>query len=192
MSKYKYYFRKPKSEITKDILKWLVTSGMIYVAASSPYFVISLMRNSKRWKRYKRKNIYNAFYRLQKNGCINIREKDHQFYVSLTPKGKKKANWLQIDSLEIKRPKKWDKKWRILMFDISELKKFHRELLRGKLKELGFYQLQKSVWLIPFDCRDELGLLKDFFGFSEKEVRMIIAENIGSDSKFKKIFRIES
>jgi len=100
------------------------------------------------------------------------------------------AGWLQIDALKIKRPKKWDKKWRIIVFDISELKKLYRDAFRGKLKELGFYPLQKSVWICPFDCRDEIELLREFFGLKEKELRLIVAESIGNDKWLRKIFQI--
>jgi len=46
--KYKYYFKKPKSMIVKDILAWLATAGVTYIAASSPYFALNLTRNIKR------------------------------------------------------------------------------------------------------------------------------------------------
>jgi DNA-binding PadR family transcriptional regulator len=191
MSKYKYYFRQPKSEIVKDILRLLAIAGAIYIAASSPYFISDLRKNIKRWQKYKRKKFYNAFYRLQKEGCIDVREKNRQIYIALTEKGKRKAGRLQIDAMEIKKPKKWDGKWRILIFDISQFKKFYREALRGKLKNLGFRQLQKSVWIHPYDCQDEINVLKDFFGLKEKEMRLILAEDIGDEGFFKRIFKLK-
>lgn len=188
--KYKYYFKKPKSEIVKDILRWLVLVGAVYIAANSPYFVWNLTKQIPRWRKYKRRNLSNAFKRLLKQDCIEIRKKRNQFYIGLTAKGKKMAGWLQIDALKIKRPKKWDKKWRIVIFDISQLKKIYRELFRSKLKELGFYQLQKSVWVMPFDCRDEIELLRDFFGLSQKEMRLIVAGDIGPAEWLIKKFKI--
>ncbi|MDI6591689.1 MAG: hypothetical protein QME61_02000, partial [Patescibacteria group bacterium] len=137
-----------------------------------------------------RKKVYDAFYQLRKEGCIKLEKKNHQIYISLTKKGRKKAGWLQIDSLKLKRPRKWDSKWRIVIFDISQLKKLYREAFRGKLKQLGFYCLQKSVWVYPFDCRDEVELLRNFFGLSKKELRLIVAEDIGEDSWLKKIFKL--
>jgi len=190
MSKYKYYFRKPKSEIVKDILYWLVVGGAVSIAATSPFFLTNLLKGFKRGQKYKRKKIYNAFYILRKEGCIEIKKKNHQIYISLTDKGKKKAGWLQIDVLKIKKPKKWDGKWRIIAFDIAQLKRIYRDAFRGKLKELGFYPLQKSVWIHPFDCRDEIELLREFFGLGEKEVRFIVTEDIGKDDWLKKIFKI--
>jgi len=194
MTKYKYYFRKPRSEIIKDVLYWLMVAGAISIAATSPYFLINLRKGLKRWqryKKYKKKKVYNAFYRLRKEGYIKTEKKGHQIYISLTEKGKKKAGWLQIDALKIKRPKKWDGKWRIVIFDVLQLKKIYREALRGKLKELGFYLLQKSVWIYPFDCRDEIELLKDFFGFTDKEMRLIVAQDIGKDDWLKKFFKLK-
>lgn len=192
--KYKYYFRKPRSEIVKDILYWLAVAGAVCIAATSPYFGISLMRGVKRWLKYRKvyakKRITDTFKRLQRQGCIAIERKGNQIYIRLTEKGKKMAGWLQIDALKIKRPKKWDGKWRIVIFDISQLKKFYREAFRGKLKELGFYPLQKSVWIFPFDCRDEIELLRDFFGLSQKEMRLIVAQDIGSDEWLKQKFKI--
>lgn len=188
MTKYKYYFRKPKSEIIKDILYWLMVSGAISIAVTSPYFLINLLKSFGREKKYQKKKVYDTFYRLRKEGCIEIKKKNHQIYVSLTEKGKSKANWFQIDALKIKKPNKWDRKWRIVFFDISQLKKFYREAFRGKLKELCFYPLQKSVWIHPFDCYDEIELLRDFFGLTEKEVRFIKTEDIGEDSWLKRIF----
>jgi DNA-binding transcriptional regulator PaaX len=190
IGKYKYYFKKPRSEIVKDILKYLLVSGMIYVAASSPYFTIRLLKEIKNWRKYPQKRLSSAFYVLRKQGCIKIENKGGQIYISLTERGKKKAGWLQIDALKIKKPKKWDGKWRLVIFDISQLKKFFREAFRGKLKELGFYPLQKSVWVIPFDCRAEIELLKDFFDLGNKEVRLIIANDIGESEQLKKIFKL--
>jgi len=190
MSKYKYYFRKPRSEIGKDILKYLFISGGIYLSASSPYFVRNIKKEIKRWRKYKEKQISNIFYNFQKKGYINIEQKGKQVYMYLTKEGKKKANWLQIDELKIKRPKKWDKKWRVVIFDISESNKFRREVFRGKIKELGFYELQKSVWINPFDCLDEINLLKTFLNFSDREVRVIIADNIGGEESLREKFKI--
>ncbi len=191
MSKYKYYFKKPKSEIVKDILRYLILTGAIYIAASSPYFTIRLLKNIKKWKKYPRKKISDSFYVLRKQGCLKIEKRNNQFYVSLTEKGKKKAGWLQIDDLEIKKPKKWDRKWRLVIFDISQLKKIYRELFRGKLKELGFISLQKSVWVNPYNCVDEIELLKKFFGLTEKEVRIIVADNIGGVEELERTFKLK-
>jgi len=191
IKRYKYYFYKPKSEIVKDVLSWLAIAGAVYIAASSPYFVRSILRNITNFSKYPRKKLSSAFYRLKKEGLIEIKRKGKQFYISLTREGKKKAGRFQIDALKIKKPKKWDKKYRVVIFDISQLKKFLREVFRGKLKELGFYQLQKSVWVHAFDCEAEIELLKEFFGLSERELKLIVAEKIDEDDKVRDFFKLK-
>jgi len=188
--KYKYYFKKPKSEIVKDFLSSLVITGAVCIAATSPYFIINFLNSYKKWKKYPKKRIRDTFYNLKRAGLIEIEKKNNQIYIRLTKEGKRKAGIFQIDSLKIKRPKKWDKKWRLVIFDISSLKKIYREAFRGKLKELGFYLLQKSVWIYPFDCEAEIDLLRKFFGLSEKEIRLITAEDIENDKELKKIFKL--
>src|SRR3989338_9889059 len=190
MSKYKYYFRKPKSEIAKDILTWLAVSGAVAIAATSPYFIQNLLRSFKKARKYPKKRIFDTFYNLRKQGCINFEKKNNQTYIHLTEKGRKSAGWLQIDALEIKKPRKWDYKWRIVIFDIAQLKTLYREVFRGKLRNLGFCQLQKSVWICPFDCRDEIELLKDFLGLTDQEVRLIVSNDIGKADRLKKIFNL--
>jgi len=186
--KYKFYLAKPRSEIAKDIFKWLLVGGMVAVAATSPYFVQNVINAYQKSKKYPKQKVSDTFYRLRKQGMIEIQTVNHQIYISLTQEGKKRAGIFQIDKLKITRPKRWDKKWRLLMFDIPQTRKISREALRGKLKELGFLPLQKSVWAFPFECRAEMKLLQDFFELSQNEMRLIIAENIGDDSKLKQDF----
>lgn len=190
MTKYKYYFKKPKSEIVKDVFKLLLISGAISIAVSSPYFIQNLMRGLKRFKQYHRKRVHDTFYKLKKEGLIKIEIKKGGIHILLTNKGRKKAGWMQIDELKINKPRKWDKRWRVVIFDIAHLQKTHRDAFRGKLKELGFAPIQKSVWIHPYNCKDEIDLLRDFFGLTEKEIRLIIADKIGEDKELKETFRL--
>lgn len=194
MSKYKYYLKKPKREITKDILVGVATAGVVAVAATSPFFIINVLRvlwKEKDRSRYKRKDIYNTFYRLRKQGFLNMEEDRHgQLYISLTDKGRAKAIWYQINNLSIKVPKKWDTYWRVIIFDIKDKHRVKREALRGLLKRLGLVQLQKSVWIYPYDCRDEIDLLRDFFGLDAQELRLITARDIGDDAFLKNHFQL--
>jgi len=190
MEKSKGYLRKTRSEIVKDILKVLAIAGLLCIAASSPYFVRNVLRSYKNWKKYPKKKIQSSFHNLEKQGLIRVRKKNDKIFISLSEKGKKKAEMLQIDELEIKKPEKWDGKWRLVIFDIAQLKKIHREGFRKKLQELGFYPFQKSVWLYPFDCRKEIELLKNFFELSDGEVKLVVAEDIGQNKFFQKFFQL--
>ena len=186
MSKYKYYSRKPRGEIVKDILTWLAVGGVIAIAAASPYFGAHLVQSFLKGKKHKPKSTENAFRRLFRQGYIVIHKSNHQIYLSLTEAGRKKAGIYQLNDLEIKKPIRWDGKWRIAIFDIPDSNRFAREALRGFLKRLEFFQLQKSVWVHAFDCKDEIALLSSLFGFNEQQLRLIVTGDVGDDTLLKK------
>jgi DNA-binding PadR family transcriptional regulator len=188
MSKYKYYFKKPKGEIVKDMLLGLAIGGTVLLAASSPDFGVNLIRSFSREKNYRPKRAYDTFYRLRKEGCIEVQKRNQQIYIRLTEKGRRRAGIYQINSLTLHKPKRWDGLWRIAIFDIKEKQRIKREALRGLLKRLEFYPLQRSVWVSPYECRDEVQLLKDFFGFRDDELKLIVTRDIENDSKMKKHF----
>src|SRR3989344_6691547 len=100
-------------------------------------------------------NYYASFNRLKKNGFIKFSNKD-QFV--LTEKGKGVLVKFDIDAIKIGDfdPNSWDKIWRVLIFDIPELTRAVRNLFRDKIQELGFYTLQKSVYVTPVACEKEI------------------------------------
>ena len=106
-----------------------------------------------------KKKIYDTFYQLKSESLIKIKNKGGQIYISLTKEGEKRAGKYQVDDLKIKEPKKWDGQFRVVIFDIPEKKKQARDILREKLEKLGFYQLQKSVFVYPFECQEEIELI---------------------------------
>lgn len=50
----------------------------------------------------------------------------------------------------------WDGKWRVVIFDIPENKRVIRDLFRRRLKEWGFKNWQKSVWITKRDITTRL------------------------------------
>ncbi len=64
-----------------------------------------------------------------------------------------------------------------------------RDALREKLKELGFYELQKSVFVFPYKSEDEIDFIIEFFEMRQY-VRTILAEKIDNELHLKKIFKM--
>ena len=121
--------------------------------------------------------------RLQKRGLVEIIKKRNGLTtVKLTKEGKNKLTRYQIDFLEIEKPKKWDGKWRVIIFDIPVKKNSARELLRYKMKSLGFYKLQNSVFVHPFPCYDTVTFLRDYFGV-RAEVEYLEVDKLESQDK---------
>lgn len=188
---------KNKKAITRMILKGILLGGAIVVASTSPYFVSRVLPRLLKYGAHKSKNknqkkeVYDIFYQLKNRNLIQFEQRGKQIYINLTEEGKRKAGKYQIDNLEIKKPKKWDAKWRILIFDIKDREKIKREALRGKIKEMGLFQLQKSVWVCPYDFQKEADILRSFFGLKKEEMQMITASEIEDDRKAKTFFKIK-
>lgn len=100
-------------------------------------------------RQYKRHNFLKSVERTLETGCIEKVEKNGEVYLRLTTRGEKRVH--RDFSLFSLAKKRWDRKWRIVFFDIEEASRNRRERLRTKLKELGFAMLQKSVWITPHD-----------------------------------------
>ena len=188
-----------KENMIKTILEAFVVAGEIMIYAMEPRVNMSLRRELSRYGKYKNeqtkdkkgKKFYNAFYSLKRNEMIDIEYRGNQMYFSLTEEGKKKAGKYKIDDLVIKKPKKWDKRWRVLIFDIEDRHKSKREALRGKIKELGLYQLQKSVWVCPYEFKSEMRVLRDFFGLDVNEMKVINASDIEDDKSIRTFFGLK-
>jgi len=86
--------------------------------------------------------IYANLYTFKKSGYLREFKKESKKVYKITNKGKVKI--LKYDI--IKRSRKWDGKWRVIIFDIPANKKKVRDFLRNRLKILGFKQLQKKVF----------------------------------------------
>lgn len=126
--------------------------------------------------------------RLHKRGLIEIiKRRNGVTTIKLTKEGRKKLSRYQIDLIEIEKPKIWDGKWRIIIFDIPVKKNFARELLRRKMRHLGFYKLQASVFVHPYSCYEVVKFLRDYFGVSS-EVEYLEVEKLESQNKLIEYF----
>lgn len=86
--------------------------------------------------------------------------------------------------------KSWDGRWRVVIFDIPQELHTSRLKLGRKLKNLGFYTLQKSVFVFPYPCEEELGYICRDLKVSDY-VDVIIAENPGTkEEELRKIYNL--
>ncbi len=126
---------------------------------------------------------------LKKRGLVSFAESDGQQILILSEEGKKRLLQFDMDKMAIRKPKKWDGYWRLVLFDIPEKKKRGRETLRSKLKQLGFFQLQKSCFVHPFDCKSEIDFISEFFEVSSY-VNFIPVKEIEGSSQLEKYFNL--
>ncbi len=103
--------------------------------------------------RTREREIKKALTYMRRQGLVSG---SYEHGLQITEKGWARAEKTSLDELQIPFPKKWDKKWRLVFFDIPEKKKTSRDALTRKIKELGLRQLQKSVWIYPYPCKSEI------------------------------------
>ena len=100
--------------------------------------------------------------------------------LTLSDNGKQKALRFNIDKMEIIKPKHWDGKWRVVMFDVPEKLRRLRDSLRMHFKEIGLLELQKSVFVYPYPCEKEIEFILEFYN-TRKHVRFILADKIDNE-----------
>ena len=180
-----------RKNIQKIILNMIFSVGIIGVAVVAPN-VLSVIRqiegDFKRKKNIKY-SINDSFDRLVKKELIEIIEINGKKVVRVTPKGEQSLSFLEKHNYKIKIPKKWDGRWRVVIFDIKETRSKTRFKLRQTLSEVGFIKLQNSVWIYPYDCEDIVSLLKVDFKLGQDLLYMIV-EKLENDWKLKKLFNL--
>ncbi len=112
-----------------------------------------------------------------------------KFY--LTEKGRIKIIKNILRNKKIKN-RKWNGVWLGIIFDIPEINRKERAFLRRELEWIGCKELQKSVWVTPFDIEEELlALLKlwkrDFRG----DIRFLRIQKITGEDALKKRFEVK-
>ncbi len=138
---------------------------------------------------YKDRKVTQAFNGLRRYKFVrHVKEKDKGFY-SLTAKGEAKLHTIIIDDIEVKQPKSWDGKWHLVMYDLPIRFKKARNAFRWKLKDLGFFQFQKSAWIYPYPCEGEILFVADFFGVS-KHIEILEVDKILHAGKIKFHFNL--
>lgn len=176
----------------KFLLILLALGGVAIAGAVAPGLAI-LLKELGYSERYSRSEMRSAFYNLKRRNLIEVIQEDSDITkVKLTNKGKARIKEYSLELLSIPQPKKWDKKWRVLIFDIPTKPKIYhqaREALRHKIKELGFYQMQKSVWVYPYECEDEILFLAEIFQV-QKHIEILTVEKLLHENRLKAIFKL--
>jgi len=179
--------RTRNKNLQKIILGSVAVAGVMSVALVAPNAIQALIIFGLGKNKRQKEIINRSRDRLIEHGLL---EKNEQGYLSLTSKGKAKLDQLELRDYKIKKPKRWDKKWRVLIFDIPEKRKSLREKVRLTLTTIGFMRLQDSVWIYPYDCEDFVTLLKADFKIG-KDILYMIVDSLEYDKPIKKSFDLE-
>ncbi|MBI5913610.1 hypothetical protein HY839_04195 [Candidatus Azambacteria bacterium] len=147
---------------------------------------------TKEWRRINQRSLRDAIRRLYQSKFVDYREhKDGIVTLVLSEEGERRALRYDPNNVRIVKPKRWDHLWRMVLFDIPERHKKGRDALAGKLKHIGFFQMQKSVFIYPYPCRDEIEFLAELFEI-RPYVRFVVAQETDIDLDLQERFKVYS
>ena len=173
----------------QKILLLLLTGVAMSLSYTPQRYWRTIKIAGKEWRNINKKELQKEIKKLYQSKLIKRKENpDGSITMTLTDKGKLKTLTYRFEEMKIDR-KNWDSKWRLLIFDIPEKIRRGRNALREKIKELGFYELQKSVFVFPYDCKNEIDFIIEFFNI-RKYVHFGILETIDNENHLKEIFNL--
>lgn len=133
-----------------------------------------------------RRSFYNALKRLERKHLVGVKQRGGSEGWQLTDEGEKAARRLKMKLVQA-RARRWDQKWRLIIFDVPERIRGRRDFLRRELQSLGLHQLQKSVWAAPHPLPEEFFAIMGELDLG-KHLRVVTAERIEDDGDLKDIF----
>lgn len=158
------------------------------VVAPNAIQIIDQIEKASRYSKKRKGSLKTAITRstksLIKQGLVKHSDKDFD-RLELTPKGKNILHKIELRAMRYKKPEKWDKKWRVVIFDIEEKERHKRDHLRSILRQVGFFRLQQSVWVFPYHIEPLVALLRTEQDLGRSVIYMVV-ETIENDKDLKR------
>jgi len=176
--------------VQRKILLTLLGGVALGLSSSPRQYFCTFRKLQKEWKKINQNNFNRSFKQLSSEKLIEERIlSDGSFKLILTALGKQQANRMNLlgSSINFKKPKCWDGKWRIVLFDIPEKDRSFRNILREHLYALNFLKLQHSVFVSPYPFEKQILELATLYS-AESYVRVITAIQIDNGNKIKRHF----
>jgi DNA-binding transcriptional regulator PaaX len=166
----------------------LIFPGLPRVIKAENINLDSFLDDSK-WEPFNKYRLREKLKILHKQKMVKIFQQGDRFVIQLSEKGKQKITRYKLSELNITKQEKWDMRWRIVAYDIPKEKKHARDTLRKTLKNLGFFELQKSVYLYPYPCSDVIEFIRELYDVGE-HVTLLTVGFLENEKAYKEYFNI--
>lgn len=174
-----------RRDLQKLILETVASAGILSMALIAPNVVKQMIKLGIITKPRQNEYISSSASKLTKRGLLLYDGKKYK----LTSEGESLLQRWRFADFKLYKPKRWDNKWRVIIFDIPEKKKKVREQIRYLFDQAGLVRLQDSVWVCPHDCEDIITLLKTDLGVG-KHVLYLIVDELENDRHLRKEFEL--
>lgn len=179
--------------ITKETLLGILKTGAVLGLAVTAPGTLKIFKNFGKedpWYEYYPSTIERLTRKLYRQGMVETKYEHGIPVVKITNKGIVEVLKYDLDKMEIKPQKKWDGKWRLVVFDISKKYNKVRDLIRNKLKAMNFYKFQDSVFIYPYPCEKEIQYLREVLQIPHT-IKLIRADRIENDKQLREIFKLK-
>lgn len=178
--------RKNRGEYpsSKEILQLLAGGAILAGSFLMPGLAKALPSLEKPWSDFDLYRLRQSLRRLKRRKMIATKEEGGETVIVLSNKGREEILRYKLDEIEIKKPRRWDRRWRMVIFDIPEKKKKAREAFRQRLKQLDFYPLQRSVYVHPYPCEKEIEFLRQNFEVENEASFVLVSEFESEEEQF--------
>lgn len=176
---------------TKDILQILAAVGTVGLVLAFPPALTGIAALMKLGRgSYSPWGMRRTLKRLKKQKYVAVHEsRDGKTTVTITKNGMVRALTYELNMLSIQKPTHWDGKWRVVIFDVPEKDKKLRDTFRMRLRQMGLYQLQKSVYVSPYPSFNEIEFLRELYGIAVT-VLYLTVEKIEDDTFLRTHFNL--
>lgn len=156
------------SKIIDEIIRYGSLGGAVVMVITLPGMAIALEKPLGKLlkhldKRERVRELRRIVNTMKSHGYL---AGDYENGLRITKKASQRLAKMDEDNLCIAAPRIWDKHWRIIIYDIPETHKNSRDALARKLRHIGCFQLQKSTWITPFPCKDEVMKLAETYNIA--------------------------
>ncbi len=174
-----------RKDLQHMILNTVKVAGFLSIGVLAPNVLGSLKKLGFLPNPRRKEYVTSSASRLTKRGFLKFENGRY----NLTLPGEKLLRRWELEEYKLVKPKRWDKKWRVVIFDIPEKKRKIRTQITLLFRQAGLYRLQDSVWVYPYDCEDIIGLLKTDYGVG-KDLLYMIVDELENDRHLRKEFSL--
>src|SRR3989344_9532575 len=132
--------RRRNANIQRIVLGTIKAAGVLSVALLAPNALrmLELFEGGRTRKKDPKYVVQSTFGRLVQKGYITLDTYRGKKVARLTKKGRQALALFDAREYKLKKPRRWDKRWRVVIFDIPENRRGSRDLFRKTLRAAGF------------------------------------------------------
>lgn len=192
MGRHKTSKKLVKEHIGRDELLGLLKSGigltMMLAFPNSQKIFKPLLSGQNTWNEYYPSSIHRHTMKLWRKGLVDVRESSDGYTVVITEKGRRDTLQYDLEAMTVETPTEWDGRWRMIFFDIPTTHKA-RNHFREKLLYMGFFCMQKSVYVYPYPCEKQIKFLREVYEMPHS-VKYAVVESLENDEDLRRYFHV--